>query len=243
MGKSFAPPPVFDWTGSYAGFNAGWIYSESDAQVGAASPGFAATIAIGLQPTRLSSNGSGFLAGLTLGHNMQFGSSFVAGIEADIAYTDVGYSGTGVRPPVPFLGPPLGVPTTAPTTISTELEWFGTLRARAGWLASRQLLLYATGGLAYANVEHRGVQDVIPPCCGFTNPSALGSSSEWKAGWTVGGEWLLGNKTTIKAEYLYYDLGDTDVTLASTGIPGEFVTWDVENKGHIVRMGLNVQLY
>lgn len=105
VGKGFAPPPAYSWNGSYAGFNAGWIYSESDARVSAASPGFQFTIDIGLQPTRLTSNGSGFLAGLTLGHNMQFGSSFVAGIESDIAWTDLDYNGTGVNPAVPFLPP------------------------------------------------------------------------------------------------------------------------------------------
>jgi len=53
-------------------------------------------------------------------------------------------------------------------------------------------------------------------------------------------EWLLGNKTTFKGEYLYYDLNDTSVTYRA-GV--DSVGWKNENTGHIVRMGLNVALY
>jgi len=37
---------------------------------------------------------------------------------------------------------------------NSKIDWFGTLRERAGYLVIKYLLLYATGGLAYAGVEH-----------------------------------------------------------------------------------------
>jgi outer membrane immunogenic protein len=245
VGKGFAPPPVFSWTGTYAGVTAGWIRSESDAKLtGLTGFDFANQPVPGaffdaVQPRRFGYDGNGFLAGLTLGYNQKFSSSFVAGIESDIAWTNTDASQTSA-----IVANVLAADVTAPTTLSTELQWFGTLRARAGVLATPQLLLYATGGLAYANIEVRGSEKfggLGPPATVF--PYASGSSSDWKAGWTVGGggEWLLGRQTTIKAEYLYYDLNDSSVALV--GPTGGTATYNVENKGHIVRMGLNVQLY
>lgn len=213
--------------------NAGWIRSESDARLTGTTGVFDPLVLPinNLQPRQFGYSGDGFLAGLTLGYNQKMGVAFVGGIEADIAYTDIDNGATGVNPPV------LGF--VAPTTISTELDWFGTVRARAGWLASQQILLYATGGLAYANIELSASESLTA-----VGLLGTGSSSDWKAGWTVAGgmEWLLGNKTTLKGEYLYYDLNDSSVTIVSVGAPGT-ATYNVENKGHIVRVGLNVALY
>ena len=126
------------------------------------------------------------------------------------------------------------------------MDWLGTVRARAGWLASQQMLLYVTGGLAYADLENRVTATAVN-AGGFPLlvPAGSGKSSEWKAGWTVGGgmEWLMGNKTTLKGEYLYYDLSDTSVTGGSAAFPGSTATYNNENTGHIVRMGLNVHIH
>jgi outer membrane immunogenic protein len=59
-----------------------------------------------------------------------------------------------------------------------KIEWFGTVRARAGILASPQILLYATGGLAYGEV--RTAETVGAGLFGFSN-------TDTRAGWTVGG--------------------------------------------------------
>ena len=53
----------------------------------------------------------------------------------------------------------------------------------------------------------------------------------------------MGNKTTLKAEYLYYDLDDTSVTMTTVPAGGGTATYKNENTGHIVRAGLNVALY
>ena len=85
----YAPaPPVYSWTGTYIGFNAGWIRSESSATVSGGTGIFSNA------PGKFSNDRDGFLAGLTLGYNANFGSSFVGGIESDIAYTDVDASQT-----------------------------------------------------------------------------------------------------------------------------------------------------
>jgi outer membrane immunogenic protein len=241
VGKSFAAPPIFAWTGFYAGMNAGWIRSQRDSKLartnGLLVPPFSDPL-----PRSLSNDQDGFLAGLTLGYNQKMGAAFVAGIEADFAYTDID-GGNSVS--VTGVGPPLF---TATGTLSQEMDWFGTVRARAGWLASQQMLVYVTGGLAYADLETRGSATIRSVAMVPLVPTitASGKSNEWKTGWTVGGgmEWLLGNKTTLKGEYLYYDLEDTSVTVAGTAFGGSgSATYKNENTGHIVRLGLNVALY
>ena len=239
VGKSFAAPPIFAWTGWYAGMNAGWIRSQTDSK--RRVTGVFETLFADFYPRSLSNDQDGFLAGLTLGYNQKMGAAFVGGVEADIAYTDIDGSQTrSITGPDPL--PPFGTRTQT-TRLSQEMNWFGTVRARAGWLASQQMLLYVTGGLAYADLETRGSATVVPT--GALPFTASGKSSDWKAGWTVGGglEWLMGNKTTFKGEYLYYDLNDTSVTGATTAFPGSTATYKNENTGHIIRMGLNVGLY
>jgi outer membrane immunogenic protein len=67
------------------------------------------------------------------------------------------------------------------------------------------VLFYATGGLALAN--DLGFFPFLPS----TNAA---SASETRAGWTVGGgaEWMIAPKWSVKAEYLYVDLGNTTYT-------------------------------
>ena len=238
VGKSFAAPPIFAWTGWYAGMNAGWIRAQTDSKLTRTTD--ALVPFSGFLPRSLSNDQDGFLAGLTLGYNQKMGAAFVGGIESDIAYTDI--DGGTSRTITGSIAGPVDVAVTS--RVSHQMDWFGTVRARAGWLASQQMLVYVTGGLAYADLETRASATATAGAMGPDTISA--KRSDWKAGWTVGGgmEWLLGNKTTFKGEYLYYDLNDTSVTVAGTAFGGSgSATVKNENTGHIVRMGLNVALY
>ena len=38
-------------------------------------------------------------------------------------------------------------------SVTKELDYFGTVRGRLGWLAYPSLLVYGTGGLAYGGVK------------------------------------------------------------------------------------------
>ena len=62
-------------------------------------------------------------------------------------------------------------------------------------------------------------------------------------GWTVGGglEYAFTNNLSVKAEYLYYDLGKrkVPVNLQPVGPAGGSYVSRFENTGHIVRAGLN----
>jgi outer membrane immunogenic protein len=73
--QSFAPPPMFTWTGFYVGVNAGAIWGDFTKVAKPINPG------------------AGFTGGGQLGYNYQIG-QFVAGLEADYNYADL--SGRGL---------------------------------------------------------------------------------------------------------------------------------------------------
>ena len=125
---------------------------------------------------------SGGFGGGQIGYNWQglFGySPWVIGIEADIQGAGISDSaGLGAD------------------YLQNSLNWFGTVRGRAGY-SFGPALLYATGGFAYGEVESKG--------------SVLGLAydvSETQTGYAVGGglEYKFNPAWSIKGEYLFIDL-------------------------------------
>lgn len=154
--------------------------------------------------------------GAYVGYNWQrCCSPFVLGIEADFNYLDGSPTGRDIEP---------GPVATETTSLESNINWFGTLRGRAGYVVHDHFLLYATGGLAYANVDHKlsvvnlGVAQ--PP---FTNLGSFSDSHDrTKVGWTVGGgaELLHDSNWLLRAEALYVDLGDNAEYWLITPTPG-----------------------
>ncbi len=90
-----------------------------------------------------------------VGYNFQrCCSPFVFGIETDFNYLDTSPTALDIEPPGPG-----GLPET--TSLESNIDWFGTLRGRAGYVVHDNLLLYATGGLAYASVDHTLSDDCV----------------------------------------------------------------------------------
>lgn len=149
----------------------------------------------------------GFVGGGTLGYNLQSG-QIVWGLETDISYTDV--NGQSALPP----------DCTAPGVCKSSMDWLWTLRGRIG-LDMNGWMPYVTGGLAVADVSSTVV--------------GLTSASETKAGWTVGGglEVKLDRNWSIKAEYLFVDLGHITLPNGASPIRSDF------DEFHIVRAGIN----
>ena len=94
------------------------------------------------------------------------------------------------------------------------------------------MLVYGTGGLAYGGVSASATHSAVfegsianlnPPFSGFngliTLPTIPGSGhlSSTRAGWTAGGgsEWMFAPNWSLKAEALYYQLGDATLDSAS----------------------------
>lgn len=133
-------------------------------------------------------------------------------------------------------------------SVNTAVDYLGTVRGRLGFLVTPTLLIYGDGGFAYGGV-HEGVDiaSTFPPT-GLGLSPAFGSVTNTRTGWTAGGglEWLFSPNWSLKAEYLYYDLGR--VTFGVGGLtqfterPALFTDLPVAStrfNGHIVRVGLN----
>jgi outer membrane immunogenic protein len=133
----------------------------------------------------LSEDADGFVGGGQLGYNAQFG-QFVVGLETDLQWMGFDADRTVVG------GLPVGS--------EASLDYFGTVRARAG-VALDRTLIFATGGFAY------GGSDVTI--------AGVGSDDNTHVGWTVGGgaEYAFTNNLTFKGEYLYTDLDEETVVI------------------------------
>ncbi|MFZ2156014.1 MAG: outer membrane beta-barrel protein [Bradyrhizobium sp.] len=242
------------WTGFYIGANGG--YGWNSASISDA-PGDQNTNYVFLgQPNVASSSasfdGTGWLGGVQAGYNWHLNQRWLAGVEADFDWSDIG--GNGSAPTVIFLGN-----NPATLNVSQKVEWFGTLRARVGYLASADLLLFATGGLAYGKVNE-SASIVLPPgvansqgnfgtgyaCGGVYGDSTCfaGAGSRTSAGWTAGAgaEYRFSQHATVKLEYLYVNLGSNTflVPAAHAGaLSPSVLNASGEAAFNLVRVGLN----
>lgn len=225
--------PAFSWTGFYLGGNAGYAWGESkatdvlffDSIGGVYTPG-------GLyagNDVKLG-NMDGWVAGGQIGYNYQFTNNVVVGIEADFQWT-------GAEDSRSFYATVDG----PYYQTNAELEWFGTVRARLGYAFDR-LLVYGTGGFAYGKVSGSttvmGLNGAGAP--DFTT-AASGSYDKVNTGWTLGAglEYAITDNWILRGEYLYVDLGDTNVTSYLAGAPGSYVSAKADLTTNIVRAAIS----
>lgn len=225
--KTPTAAPAWTWTGFYVGGHAGAAWLTTDGSTSFVPAG-------GPNPVGQSLDNTGFVGGLQAGYNWQNG-NLILGIETDFSYMSNKADST-VAPLTIGVAPFPG----SFATLSSRLDWFGTARVRFGLTSSPQLLWYVTGGVAYGQVENNSFGTAfpaVPPIETF-----FGSSSDVRLGWTAGGgtEWAISRNWSIKAEYLYYDLGSSTVTaLPLSPNPGFFMITKYDVTGHIARLGVN----
>lgn len=221
------------WAGEYTGSDA----SNGKVIVPLYVPNTAGQSLSGSKPMSMS----GFIGGGQIGYNYQFGSNIVLGLEADIQGT--GYRGashaSGVGAALVSVANYYGnaatasSATTSHTTIDSGSSWLGTVRGRLGYLLIPTLLVYATGGVTYGGVYANIGQSVFssvsfnntePPPFGLSSSSMLnytfaggGSKSQTSIGWNVGGglEWMFAPSWSLKAEGVYWTLGNLNVPTAT----------------------------
>ena len=245
--RSAAPAPVyvapiFTWTGFYVGLNAGYAFGESSVRVApggswVGDPDWLAVSAAASHNLDLD----GFTGGAQIGYNWQAG-SVVFGIEADMNYL----GGKESVANGPFAGVVNGSSFSTYTSVSSN--WLATIRPRIG-VAFDRALIYVTGGLAIAdrkftqNISYVNYTQV--PALPVTGPAGGangGSDSGADVGWTLGAglEWAFTNNWSMKAEYLYVDLGDRSFTSTSTvGANWTIRHTERSNNLNIIRAGLN----
>lgn len=203
------------WTGFYAGVNGGYGWdSKQNLQDVFTVGSTTTTLGGGLAP-------AGAFGGVTVGANWQV-SNFVFGVETDLDIANIA-NDSAVVACTTTCGPTIG-------TLHSTIDWFGTLRARAGLPLTPSFLVYGTAGAAYGGVGTRGVADGYS----FKNDTtrfgwAGGAGAEWKVspGWSLRGEWL------------YMDLGGQGLGIGSNGTAtaaAQVATPD--NAVNMIRLGL-----
>lgn len=217
-----APPmaPVFSWTGWYVGLNAGAAWGSSDAAANFDPATFISPPFNAAATAKLKS--SGFTGGGQIGYNYQFAPSWLLGVEADLNYTDLNASRSAL-----VAGGANRVDQ------STKSDWLATIRGRLGFTVDK-VLFYGTGGVAFADVN---VNEAV------LFGTSFASYNSTRAGWTGGGgiEWAFAPSWSLKAEYLYVDLGSVNTgAFAGGGIaanPATVISHKIiEN---IARAGVN----
>jgi len=211
---SLAQTPGWNWNGFYVGGNMGGGW-------GSVSSNYEATVLL-IDPSASGSQSmSGAIGGIQAGYDWQSG-NWVLGLETDFQLSSqTSYSVVGIDP----------VLATITDDHSVQLPWFGTVRARLGFTAANNWLVYATGGFAYGYIEENNT---------LNNPLIAASHSLIQGGWTVGGgiETALTNNWTANFEYLYIDFGDfNDTATSSNGFTAATISSHLTD--NVVRVGLN----
>lgn len=161
------------------------------------SPGFCNGMALGNSAAigcEEDDNG-GFEGGLRLGYDWQDG-GFVYGALIEGSYVDISDSVTAFSI------------TPAAYQFTRELNFLGAARLRAGFLASDDVLIYATGGVAYGSIDRGFVTTNVSNS--FTQFDDNADSGSW--GYQVGGgvEAMIGGGWSLGAEYIYTSLNDDE---------------------------------
>jgi outer membrane immunogenic protein len=207
-----------------------------------------------------TSSPDGFIGGGQIGYNWQWSPLIVVGLEADIQ--------GALEKDSPNLSNPFsGVHSTSGTintftgttvrNYTTEIDWFGTVRGRIGYVwGNGEVLSYLTGGLAYGEVKINGTNTVggnVGPGIFPISVSQTFGHSQVNTGWVAGygtegviNFWGARN-WTWKIEGLYMDLGHLDTTgvpsgssvPAGFGVAGGQVTTHSHFTDGILRGGLN----
>jgi outer membrane immunogenic protein len=174
------PVPIFTWSGLYIGGQIGYAWGKDNVDV---TDNPIANV------VSLSESPKGVIGGAHLGYNLQI-AQWVVGLEGSVDGTSMHSSFT-----------PAGFFSTVQFSDRVAVE--GSIRARAG-IAFNRVLLYATGGAAFAGIDNTYL--LLPPAF------AAGTSekvTKTRAGWTVGGgiAYAVTNNWSVRAEYRYSDYG------------------------------------
>jgi outer membrane immunogenic protein len=243
---SSAPVAIpFTWAGWYVGANLGYADSYTQDTIDPADKISGFIVGTGAVPGTVNDKAGGWLGGATVGYNwvVPFNASVlgsksaVLGIEADFDWSGLSGSDSQTLTLAPFK-----IPASLATSAARSDQWLSTIRGRIGFTPfDPQTLIYATGGLALADVNDSTSIALATPIKAL-NATWATSDSGTKLGWTVGAgiESALTPHWTWKAEYLFVDLGSESGTMAATiaKTPITFTAGQDLNE-HIVRAGLN----
>ena len=194
---------VYDWSGFYVGLQAGYGWSRVDQPYGDVGEPF-------IFPQD-DADGDGWLGGVHVGYNKQYG-SWVLGLEGDFEASNIDGDD--------------GAPLEVDHLNGFEFKWLGSVRGRVGYALDRTLL-YGTGGYAFM----RGSAYAV----GGDEPVEESHSATFH-GWTIGAgaEYAFTDNLTARLEYRYTDFGAKRISF-----PFHVYDVEVDPSFHAVRLGVS----
>jgi outer membrane immunogenic protein len=230
-------PPVYSWTGCYAGAHLGfgWARQEVTASNYSYGPGgttIAATNAL---------ESSGGVYGGQAGCNYQFAGNWVLGIQGDIAGTNIRGN---VEDPYDYF--PTGSSTRG--SLGAKIDWIASVTGRLGFTAwDNRALFYAKGGGAWDRSRWDFSRSSY--CRDYNACIVNQNPDNTRSGWTVGAgtEWVISpvwSNWTAFVEYNYYDFGSNrSLTLAGlTPDPRNYLS-PGKDEVQTVKIGVNYKLF
>jgi opacity protein-like surface antigen len=210
------------WAGFYLGVHGGYGWGRNDF--------FQTAISFPLEGIA-GINTSGAVFGAQAGHNWQFG-RVVTGAELDFSVSDIKGS-SSLSGFLPGQG-------AFSLNFAERSKYFGTARARLGWLPADNVLVYGTAGAAWQRVDETATVTVGPP----TNVAIVEKQPRDRFGWAagVGVEAMLPGSSWIgRLEYLHYDFGAVHQTqtIASSQPNGTSIDRPGSQTFDIVRAALS----
>lgn len=223
----------FNWTGFYAGINAGATWGDAHFTWHANPLGFGPTT----DSTSEAGNGhlhsAGFTGGGQLGYNYQCHHLIcnclpLIGVEADLEYAGLGNTRHAISP----------IPDFGEITEKYNTNWMSTIRFRLGITPLCPWLIYATAGMAIGRVHYSDF--IVFPDSATFNTASKGQT---RMGWTAGGgiEWAFATCWSVKVESLYVDFGSTSYRSANSSplFPDATINHSHRLREVLARVGLN----
>jgi outer membrane immunogenic protein len=231
------------WNGYYLGASVGGRFAADDWTTSAACPnsGLCNGGIVGPDYAR-SFDSTAFRLGAFGGRNWMLGSTWLAGVEAEIGWA----RNRNANGPIPGTTVSGGIPSiTNGDTAAVNLAWDASVRGRLGMLLRPDTLLFATAGLALQQVEMVATCNNGGASTYCTQPAGVphyDSQTLILPGWTIGAglEHLLAANWMLRLEYRYADFGQANPTFFAYNLGGngdDRVLAHVYVRTHTVSLG------
>ncbi|TDR84522.1 TonB-dependent receptor domain-containing protein [Enterovirga rhinocerotis] len=199
-----------DWTGFYVGGHSGYSEGRNTGTMTAADGSMAGYPALE-RPNKI---GRGFVFGANAGYNYHLSNGIVAGIEGDIVKPQTGHSQFAYAVEGSNRGgiQDLYLTRQLEAVRASDIEWLSTIRGRLGFALTDNLMIYGTGGIAFAEQVERRTQfatmtygtSTLAVAQFVTVPSFTETDRVSRVGFAIGGgvEYAIGDGWSVKGEYL-----------------------------------------
>lgn len=218
--------PPFHWEGVYLGGILG--YGNHTSNINTSTNPLAPELAQ-VSPRAVNMNDEGFIAGAELGYNWLLIPGLF-GLEGELSYAQLS-SANGLSI----------LPSNVTTSMAKNINWLGFVRARFGQLITPDMLVYLSAGPAFGQTTLEFAQNLGLFYAVSSDGYVTAQHQQTKAGWTAGGglEYVISEHLSMKAEYLYVDLGQVKLNFIDPFEMMEAHLISSHFNSNLLRLGIN----